>query len=97
MTYSLKLTEDAENDLSNIYSYTTLTFGHMQATKYHDLLFKELERIRQLPSIGHKRRDIPEGYLAFQAGQHVILYRIESALIVVFRILHGRMDFTRRV
>ncbi|MGR3177252.1 MAG: type II toxin-antitoxin system RelE/ParE family toxin [Candidatus Anammoxibacter sp.] len=45
------------------------------------------------PFLGHSRPDIPTEYRAYQAGQHIIIFRIKDTTIYVVRVLHGSMDF----
>ena len=43
------------------------------------------------------RPDIPVNYQVVQAGQHMIIYRVEEMKIYVIRVLHASMDFNNKL
>jgi toxin ParE1/3/4 len=50
------------------------------------------------PGIGRAYDTILPGLLGFIANKHIVFYRvIETGLIEVVRILHGRMDVKNRI
>ncbi|HEY8513395.1 MAG TPA: type II toxin-antitoxin system RelE/ParE family toxin [Cyclobacteriaceae bacterium] len=91
--YTLLLTAEAQDDLTNIQNYTYFTYGEKQWKKYGHDLKKGLAHIRDFPLSGTKRPDLPEGYLAWPVNEHVLIYRIETKTIYLVRVLHVRMDF----
>ena len=47
--------------------------------------------------LGHWRPDIPQTHKAYNAGEHIIVYRVEDQTVYVVAILHSRMDFSRHL
>ena len=95
--YSLIVAPEAQTDIVGILQYTLESWGQSQADKYQRIIDEEFSAIRTNPGIGHSRLDVPQRYKARQAGQHVIIFRVEAETIYVVRILHGSMDFTGRL
>ena len=95
--YSFIVSPEAQADVCDILQYTFEEWGLEQAEKYKRVLDKAFLVINHSPQIGHRRPDIPSEYRAFQAGQHVIVFRIKEKTIYVVRVLHGCMDFTQYV
>jgi toxin ParE1/3/4 len=91
--YTIKISKDAYDDLSDIQQYTLETFGEHQLLKYETLLNEALILIRSNPRIVNSRPDIPNQYLAWAVGEHIFIYRIEEAIIYLVRVLYSRMDF----
>ncbi|WP_119392282.1 type II toxin-antitoxin system RelE/ParE family toxin [Taklimakanibacter lacteus] len=81
-----RITARAERDLKDIYRYTVLTFGPVQAEKYLRELDAVFEILGDYPNMGR----VYEGSThQFVHGRHIILYRIRSNEIVIGRIFHG--------
>ena len=95
--YSLTVAPEAQTDIVGILQYTLELWGQSQADKYQSVIAGEFSAIRSNPGIGHRRLDIPERYRAHQAGQHVIIFRVEAETVYVVRVLHGSMDFVGRL
>ncbi len=95
--YTLIVAPEAESDVVDILHYTLAEWGRLQAEKYQGILDGGFSRLQRTPGVGHSRRDIPTGYKAYHAGQHVILYRVEAETVFVVRVLHGSMDFTGKL
>lgn len=91
--YSLELSEEAVSDLIDIQNYTFTNYGENQLKKYETVLDKALDSIRSFPNSGHSRPDIPRNYQVVQAGEHMIIYRVEVTKIYVIRVLHASMNF----
>jgi plasmid stabilization system protein ParE len=85
--------------LESIIQYWLETFGENQTGNYLIEIEKELNRLKLMPTIGYKRNDLPREYFSVTIGQHVFIYSFDevSLEITVTRILHARMDFTKRV
>jgi len=92
--YQLELSQEAYDDLISIQNYTYSAHGENQLNKYEALLDKAMQHMLNYPISGHERDDIPNGYLAWNVGEHVMIYRIDEPIIYLVRVLHGRMDFT---
>ncbi len=86
---------DALDDVRYIFQYTYETFGDTQTISYRNKMEIAISKIANMPSIGHKRKDIPLDTLAYVFGKHTIIYEIfeENKLVNILRILHSQMDF----
>lgn len=85
----------AQRDIDDILAYTIENWGIAQLEKYKCVLDIAFRRLEQNPNIG--RISLPPDFRSFQAGGHVIFYRIDETSIHIVRILHSRMDFTRHL
>ena len=92
--YSLVLAPEAQSDIDDILQYTIAEWGQNQAEKYKVVLGKGFSSLKYNPGLGHARPDIPAEYRAYQAGQHILIFRVADTTIYVVRVLHGSMDFT---
>lgn len=95
--YSLELSKEAVSDLVDIQNYTFTNYGENQLKKYETILDKALNGILLFPDSGHSRPDIPINYQVVQAGEHVIIYRVEEMKIYVIRVLHASMNFNNKL
>jgi len=95
--YTLRLSRQAEQDIESILQYTYETYGERQRQRYADALHEAFETITGTPGLGHRRSDLSERHRAFPVEQHVVVYTVSGRTVQVARILHSRMDFTRRV
>lgn len=94
LKYTLELSEEAYDDLVDIQNYTFSEHGETQLKKYEELIDKAMLHILEYPLSGHARDDVPQGYLTWNIGEHVIIYRTEKQVIYVVRVLHRKMNFT---
>ncbi len=95
--YSLELSEEAVSDLVDIQNYTFTNYGENQLQKYEAILDKAFNGILFFPNSGHSRPEIPYNYQVVQAGEHMIIYRVEEMKIYVVRVLHTSMDFDNKL
>ncbi|MBO3463052.1 type II toxin-antitoxin system RelE/ParE family toxin [Aetokthonos hydrillicola Thurmond2011] len=95
--YTLYLSERAQRDYKKIQRYTRDVHGKEQVLKYAALLKGCLETITDNPMLGHWRSDIPQTHKAYNAGEHIIVYRVVAQTVYVVAILHSRMDFSRHL
>jgi toxin ParE1/3/4 len=93
----VRLSREAEDDLTDIVQYTADTWGQEQAVAYKAKLDQALRNLVDFPALGRARDDLPSGYRSLRVEQHVIYYRIEGRAIRVNRILHVRRDAKREV
>ena len=87
----------AARDLADIWRYTDREWGREQANRYV-LVIKAMcaelaEAPLQAPSCAHIR----PGYRRRSIGQHVIYFKQMRYGIAIIRILHHRMDLSRRL
>lgn len=66
------------------------------ATGFLHAVRQTTERLRARPGIGHRRKDLPPRYRVVRIrgfGNHLLVYRFDSRLLTVVRLLHGARDF----
>jgi len=95
--YRLELADEAQGDFEDILLHTLITWGERQMDAYSDLLDHALNTIRANPHIGHAHPVVGDRYRCFQAGQHLVFYRLQDVTVFVVRILHSRMDPASRL
>jgi len=81
--------------LVDIQNYTFTNYGENQLQKHEAVLDKALKGILFFTNSGHSRPDIPVIYQVVQAGEHMIIYRVEEMKIYVIRVLHASMNFDK--
>ena len=89
-----KITNEAQNDLENIWFYTYENLSIKQADRYYKLLLDEIEYLANNPKVGQDYSHVRKDYLRSNVKSHLILYKINQKenLIEIIRILHQRMD-----
>ena len=93
-----RLTNQAEKDLEEIWSYTYQKWSVDQADRYYNLIIDEIEFIASNPLTGKPVDYIKEGYRSSKIKSHLIFYRKqEDEKILVVRILHERMDSENKI
>jgi toxin ParE1/3/4 len=92
------LTNEAVQDLSDIWNYTCDTWSEEQADKYYDMLLKTCSDLAHNPNYGRNYAKITKDLLGFLASRHIIFYRVvSSSEIEITRILHESMDLKTRL
>lgn len=87
------LTEKALNDLREIGRYTERTWGREQRNRYLLMLDQCFHNLAAAPQRGRDGRAIRADYRKYQAGKHLIFYRILTPdQIEIVRVLHECMD-----
>ena len=92
MKHNYILTNEADNDLSDIFDYTENDFGYNQAIKYLSDIKITLIKISRNPEIGRKRNDLKKGIFSFPEQSHVIFYLIKNKVLTITRVLHASRD-----
>ena len=94
-----KISKEAENDLSKIWSYTFETWSLEQADRYINLIFDEINYISDKPQSGKDFSYIRKGYFKTKVKSHYIFYKInrKTDSIEIIRILHQMMDIKERL
>jgi toxin ParE1/3/4 len=93
-----KFTNNAVEDLTDIWSYTLDTWSENQADKYYKLLISACESIAKKPQLGKIYPTIYPDLLGKLTSKHIIFYRIlEDESIEITRILHERMDLKNKL
>lgn len=94
-----KISNEAQNDLENIWLYTFETWSIEQADRYYDLMFDEIEFISENSNSGKDYGHVRKGYLRSKVKSHFIFYKInpKENLVEIIRILHEQMDIENRL
>jgi toxin ParE1/3/4 len=85
----------AQSDLDQIFSYSLSRHGQAAADQYLPLFYASLEKIRDFPASAPARIGL-NGARGLSFGRHIIFYEIQTAKIVILRVLHQAMDTTGR-
>src|SRR5690554_4774248 len=92
------LRQEAINDLTDIWDYTSQEWSESQADKYYERIKFACKQIGDDPSIGKAYPGISGNLLGLKSGKHIIFYHLSSEdEIEVIRILHERMDLKNRI
>ena len=93
-----KLTNQAVEDLTNIWEYSIEKWSEKQAEIYYKMLVENFEHIAENPNIGKSYSEIKEELFGLKANRHVIFYRkLINNPIEITRILHEQMDLKNRI
>ena len=88
MIVRLRLTADADKDISSVLDYGTEKFGYSKAVQYYSNLLDAFEAMRLNPHIGFIGSDYLVDYRIFIFRSHRIFYKILDNTIIVTRVLH---------
>jgi toxin ParE1/3/4 len=89
-----KISNEASNDLKEIWNYTTQNWSKQQADYYINLILDEIEHLAFAPYPGQDYSFLRIGYFRSKVKSHFIFYKINSddESVEVIRILHQQMD-----
>lgn len=101
----LAVTEQAENDISDILLYTRARWGERQYWSYFELVEEALGVVAADPRIGRPRHAARPGVLGHhikkvgREARHIVFYRFDESAdtVTVLRVLHDSMDFDRHL
>ncbi len=92
------LTNNAVDDLTEIWNYTFDEWSEQQADKYYYLLIDNCKDIAQNPKLGKNYAGIMTILFGLKVTRYIIFCRKLSANeIEITRILHERMDLKSRI
>ncbi len=93
-----RLTNQAVNDLTDIWNYTFETWSAGQADMYYNQLIDSFIKITDNPSCGKNYESVTQSLYGLKVNRHIVFYRMDkSGEIEITRILHERMDLKRRL
>jgi toxin ParE1/3/4 len=72
-------------------------WGKTQAERYLDELNSSFETLAMAPQLAPACDMVRTGYRRHRVSRHVVYYRLESATVIVVRVLHERMDAARHL
>jgi toxin ParE1/3/4 len=84
----VKLSSTARRDLAGIDAYSAEEFGDKVADKYTRGMNEAFAMLADVPFAGEARPDYGKGVRCKVFKSHRILYRVESDIVFVQRILH---------
>jgi toxin ParE1/3/4 len=93
--YLYELSQEADNDLQEIYDYTTDNFGAEQAAKYLTGLEDLFYALCAQPHTGRMRNEIRKGIRSSSYLSHIVFYRITEQRIRIVRVLHASRDLAK--
>ncbi len=89
-----QLSEIADLDLVEIYEYSFIEFGFVQAEEYLEGFHHLFNQLTTFPSEGVLRKDIGINIRSIPFGSHLVFYSITDISIVIVRILHQNQNAT---
>jgi len=89
------LSQEADNDLEEIFDYTFEEFGFNQAVKYLDEIAEVFVKIINTPEMERSRNEIKKSLYSLPTGSHVVFYTIQIDRIRIVRVLHGAKDMPK--
>ncbi len=93
-----KLTNQAVEDLTNIWEYSFEKWSEKQADSYYKMLIENCQLVAENPNIGKSFSEIKEELFGLKANRHIIFYRkLINNPIEITRILHEQMDLKNRI
>ena len=93
-----RLTNNAVQDLSDIWNYTAETWTESQANGYYKLIITACSAIAKKPDLGKDYQEIYPKLKGGKTSKHIIFYRVlDDQSIEITRILHERMDLKNRL
>ena len=91
------ISKKAVADLEEIWLYTVEKWSVVQADRYYNLIFDEINFICRNSNSGKSMEHVRKGYRASKVKSHLIFYRVSNNTIEMIRILHERMDIENRL
>ncbi|MBI3136490.1 MAG: type II toxin-antitoxin system RelE/ParE family toxin [Bacteroidetes bacterium] len=93
-----RFTNNAVNDLTEIWDYTRKIWSEKQAEKYYRLIIQACSEIAKDPECGKEYSEIYPGLKGKKTTKHILFYRVMSdKSIEITRILHERMDLKSKM
>ncbi len=83
---------EAENDLVEIYRYGFITYGENKADLYIEALKEKCQFIADMPDICPDRDEFNPPVKIYHHKKHLVIYLVETDFIQIIRVLHERMD-----
>lgn len=88
-----RLTPRAEADLGDIWLHTAETWSPEQADVYIDALIRTIETLTVIPTRARERGAFAPPVRIHPTAEHLIVYRVEDAYLLIIRILGGRLNW----
>ena len=92
---SFKVSQQAEEDLADIFEAGVVNFGFDTAVRYHDRLERIFELLVSAPQIARLRIEYDPPVRVYPVGAHIVVYSVQpGGTIEIIRVRHGREDWT---
>ncbi len=95
MKYKYVLSEEAGNDINDIFEFGEYKFGSAQAINYLIGLENHFEQLSKNPAIGRERNDIKKALYSLPYISHIIFYGILKDKVRIVRVLYGGRDLIK--
>ncbi len=92
-----ELSNKADEDLTEIYTFSYNRFGELEADAYLLALDECFCMLVEQPFLGRKIDNIRAGYLQYEHTSHSIFYVLKEGGILIQRVLHQSMDSKRHL
>ena len=93
-----RISEQAINDLNDIWIYTFNKWSKEQADRYYDLVISEIEFVSYNFLTGKSAEQTRKNYRVTNIKSHLIFYRkVENDIVEIVRILHQRMNIKKHL
>ena len=89
---SYRLSDLAERDLDEIWSYVAEDASPTTADRLIDDIIERFDLLAEQPGLGRVRPEFGPGVRSFAIETYVVYYRQEGDDVLIARILHGRRD-----
>jgi toxin ParE1/3/4 len=88
-----RTTRQADEDISDLFVYGVLNFGHAQATAYEAGLFRVFDLLSNNPFMVRERSELRPPVRLHPYRSHLIVYMVGQDHILIVRVLHSRQDW----
>lgn len=94
---SYHLSQDAAQDLEDLYFYSIQQFGSDQADSYHQKLEEHFVTLSENPKMRRDYSFIKQNARRSNCGSHAIYYRLVgvNSQVLILRVLHQSQDPAR--
>lgn len=92
--YVLALSEEADQDLDNLYEEGIIKWGNAQADKYYDAILERFDVLCDTPYIYPAVDDIRQGYRRTVCGKHSIFYRLFGNTVEIMALVKYEDRYT---
>jgi len=93
----LDLSAQAKRDIERLHQDGAKKFGPVQAASYTGGLLDLLDLIQSNPMMARERPEFRRQMRLIRYRSHVVFYRVETDIIHVLRILHGKQDWMEHI
>ena len=91
------LSQAADADLVEIYTYSFQSFGEAKADAYLQSLEESFQHLADQPKLGRPMGHIRKGYFRYEHASHSIFYKVKNKGVFIVRVLHPAMDSERHI